>query len=350
MKKQFLSLLALPFAVTFCMAQTDNKAPQAKEDQQTIIKKRDGKKKEITIDKDENGKHEKMTIVIDGDNITINGKPMGDLKGKLKMLNDMDLDFNDMPGNDMAFGPHIQQFKHFNFRNNETPGNKALLGVITEKTDKGAKIMEVSKESAAEKAGLKAGDIITQINSDKIADPQTLVESIGKLHPQDMVEVTVLRDGKEKKFKAELGKNNQEDMSWNFGNTLPNMPTLPELPNAPDAPNGMRRFNFDFNDNNNHFFSRDEKPKFGFSIKDNENGDGAVITKITDGSNAAKAGLQVNDIVTEIDGNLTKSTDDLKSEIRDINGRSSVKIKVLRNGKTETINVNVPKRLKTADL
>jgi serine protease Do len=353
MKKQFLSLLALPFAVTFCMAQTD-KAPQTKEEHH-VFRSKDGKKKEITIDKDDSGKHEKMTIVIDGDNITINGKPMGDLKGKLKMLNDMDFDFNDMPGNNnMAIGPRMQQFKRFNFRNDNAQGNKALLGVKTENNEKGAKIAEVSKESAAEKAGLKSGDIITQVNGDKITDPQGLVESIGKLHPQDLVDITVLRDGKEKKFKAELGKNNQENnqsFNWDNNNGFNfQAPEMPERPETPGRQNFQRNFNFDFNDNSNRFFNRDEKPKFGFSIKDNENGDGAVITSIKDGSNASKAGLQVNDIVTEIDGNPTKSTDDLKGQLHNINDKSSVKMKVLRNGKTESINVNVPKRIKTADL
>lgn len=351
MKKHFLSLLALPFAIT-CLAQTNDKAPQTKEEQKTIIQRKEGNKKEITIDKNKDGKHEKMIIVVDGDNITINGKPMGDLKGSLKMLNDMDFDFKDMPGGDMmAMGPRMQQLKRFNFRNNDIHGNKAILGVTTEKNEKGAKVVEIAKESAAEKAGLKSSDIITQVNSDKIEGPESLVQSIGKLNPQDLVDVTVLRDGKEKKFKAELGKNNQEEnqsLNWNNDNGFNFQ--APERPKLPNAPNGQHNFNFDFNDDNHHFSNRDEKPKFGFSIKDNENGDGAVITNVKDGSNAAKAGLQTNDIVTEIDGTPTKSTDDLKAQLHNIDGQSTVNLKVLRNGKTENIHVTVPKRIKTADL
>ena len=37
-----------------------------------------------------------------------------------------------------------------------------MLGVITEKTDEGVKIQDITKESGAEKAGLKEGDIITK--------------------------------------------------------------------------------------------------------------------------------------------------------------------------------------------
>ncbi len=46
---------------------------------------------------------------------------------------------------------------------------KAMLGVMISKDEKGALIVEVLKSSSAEKEGLKEGDIITQIDRVKIA-------------------------------------------------------------------------------------------------------------------------------------------------------------------------------------
>ena len=53
-----------------------------------------------------------------------------------------------------------------------------MLGVTTEKADKGVEIQDITKESAAAKAGLKEGDIITKIDDKKIEDPDDLSEAI----------------------------------------------------------------------------------------------------------------------------------------------------------------------------
>jgi S1-C subfamily serine protease len=46
--------------------------------------------------------------------------------------------------------------------------NKAFLGVTSEMVEQGAKITGITKASAAEKAGLQIGDIITKIGAEKI--------------------------------------------------------------------------------------------------------------------------------------------------------------------------------------
>ena len=46
-----------------------------------------------------------------------------------------------------------------------------MLGVTTEKIEKGVKIQDITKESGAEKAGFKENDIITKIDDKKIERP-----------------------------------------------------------------------------------------------------------------------------------------------------------------------------------
>lgn len=59
-------------------------------------------------------------------------------------------------------------------------------------------------DSAAEKAGLKEGDIILEFNNEKISQENTLAKIIMKYNPDDKVVLKILRDQKEKIFPAVL--------------------------------------------------------------------------------------------------------------------------------------------------
>lgn len=351
MKKHIIGIFAITaFISTTALAQTEEqKEGKIVKERKEIIEERDNKddskkeKREIVIRKKGDGKAEKMTIVVDGDQVTINGKPVQDYKGGGEFFKDGDIDV-DIDGKFTM--PFTSEIRKKMMKMYSPDGNKAFLGVTSEKTEKGAKINEVIKGSAAEKAGLKEGDIITAINDDKINEENTLIELIGKYKPEDVVDVTVLRDGREKKFKATLGKNNQvQAFGWigRDGNNF-NMPGKPGMP-----------FNFNWNDGDDlaPYITHDrlpERPKFGFSIKDNENGDGVIVTDVKEESNAAKAGLKKDDIVTGVNDVTVKNTDDLKKELAQTRDKSEVKIKILRNGNTQTLTVKVPKKIKTADL
>lgn len=77
----------------------------------------------------------------------------------------------------------------------------ALLNEVPE----GAYVRQVVKESAAEKAGIKKGDIITKIDGEKIeAKKAELAQIIAKRKVGDSVSLTVWRDGKTLELKAKL--------------------------------------------------------------------------------------------------------------------------------------------------
>ena len=65
---------------------------------------------------------------------------------------------------------------------------------------------------------------------------------------------------------------------------------------------------------------------------------------------AAKAGLQKDDIITEVDGALIASVDELKTKISHIKDGAHLKLGIQRKGKKQEIDVKIPKKLKTADL
>ena len=88
---------------------------------------------------------------------------------------------------------------------------RAVLGVVMQPIDdkiaeelklssrNGVYINEVSKSSAAEQAGIKAGDVLIAIDSTRITNTASVQEAVSRFSPGDKAVVTVIRDGKEKK-------------------------------------------------------------------------------------------------------------------------------------------------------
>jgi S1-C subfamily serine protease len=68
---------------------------------------------------------------------------------------------------------------------------------------------------------------------------------------------------------------------------------------------------------------------------------GAALTQVESGSPAAKAGLTTDDVVVEADGRKVASMIDLAAEIRTNEPGSTIRLKVLRNGKERTVEVTL---------
>src|SRR5215469_11688718 len=171
---------------------------------QNIVADTLNNKEQNIIIRKKNSSNEKVTVVIDGNNITVNGKPIDDFKSKDIDIIKQDFannDFEVLADGDMApmapMPPGAPQMRSFNrdmTRSIKT--NTAFLGVMTEKDDQGAKITQVTSGSSAEKAGLKEGDIITKIGDDKVTGPDDLYKAVGKHKPEEKVTIAYLRSGK----------------------------------------------------------------------------------------------------------------------------------------------------------
>ena len=91
-------------------------------------------------------------------------------------------------------------------------------------------------------------------------------------------------------------------------------------------------------------------PKLGLSVQDTDDGKGVKVIEVDDDSNAAKAGVKENDIIKEIDGKAVNTTDEVVKLIRESREKASISLKLTRDGKQQTIEVKMPKKIKTADL
>lgn len=69
---------------------------------------------------------------------------------------------------------------------------------------------EVTKDSPADKAGLKAGDVISAANGTTISTPDQLVKLVQAAKPGDKVTLSVMRDGKTQEISVTLGENSDK--------------------------------------------------------------------------------------------------------------------------------------------
>jgi serine protease Do len=78
------------------------------------------------------------------------------------------------------------------------------LGVIIEEGDKGPVVHEVVPRSGAAKAGLKADDVITQLDGKPVESRYGLIQAIRGRRPGDTVRLQVLRGGQHWTAEVEL--------------------------------------------------------------------------------------------------------------------------------------------------
>ena len=84
------------------------------------------------------------------------------------------------------------------------------------KDGKGVLVSEVVKDSPADRAGLKAGDVITKVDDQKVKSTFELTEAVRSYEPKTKVTVTIVRAGKTKKLNATLGET-ENSFAHKFG-------------------------------------------------------------------------------------------------------------------------------------
>jgi S1-C subfamily serine protease len=125
----------------------------------------------------------------------------------------------------------------------------------------GALVAGVSPGSAAERAGIKTGDIITAINGVTMKDAGELRNTIGMLRVGDKVEIAFLRDGKPHKVTALIAERSEI-----------------EAANAADINKGLE----------------------GADLADGPDGGGVLVRSVQEGSPASQAGLRTNDLIVGV--------------------------------------------------
>jgi len=157
----------------------------------------------------------------------------------------------------------------------------------------GVFVERVAPGGPADKAGIKAEDIIIAYNGQPVKDGDDLVNRVANTPVGTEATVTVLRDGKKIDFKVKIAERTE---------VFPHLASRRGRPEAPGIETGTQA-------------------KFGMSIKNLTQADrdrlryegpaGVLITEIEPGSFAEDIGLAVRDIITAINRQPVTSVDDV---------------------------------------
>ncbi|MEI7964855.1 MAG: PDZ domain-containing protein [Chitinophagaceae bacterium] len=331
-------------------------APAAQAQEEITVTQNDKKESQEIYIRKKGDKDAKITVVIKGDKVTINGKPLSEFKDDNITINKRYITVFDKNGNkeiNLVPGEFMNNMRFW--KDSSKAVTYTFLGVSTDDAEQGAKIINVTKESAAEKAGLQKDDIINAIGDKKIDGPAGLSEYIRSLKPKDEVTIYYTRDGKSASTRATLGERKEEnsfamafsapnDMSGNFSRPYVQGVPMPRVPGMNNL-DGLNGNNFEVFDN---MFPR--KQKLGLKIQDTEDGNGVKVLDVDKDSPAEKAGLKKEDILVEIAGNKISNTDEARESLMENMDKPAYNIKAKRNGNNLSFDIKIPKKLKTTNL
>jgi serine protease Do len=154
-------------------------------------------------------------------------------------------------------------------------------------SEKGALIASVEKDTPAEKAGLKAGDVIMEYDGKPINEGNELPRYVAATPIDKKVPVVVFRDGRKLEFSIVVGKLKGEDSA-----------------SAPTGGNESERLGITVQELTSELANR-------LNIKDSKGG--LVITEVKPGSAADESGTVSGSIIIEINGQRPDSLDKYNS-------------------------------------
>jgi serine protease Do len=164
------------------------------------------------------------------------------------------------------------------------------------KDARGVVVSGVQKGSAADKAGLKQGDVITAINGNAVNDSNELRNMVASSQPGSDVTLTIVRDGREQQLKVTLGElsesgntSGEENGGGGQGQSEGGKLGLEVAPLTPDLAQRLRL---------------------------PEDKQGLVVTSVDPSGPAADAGIQQGDLIEQANRQPVKSVEDLRGAIQ----------------------------------
>ncbi len=179
----------------------------------------------------------------------------------------------------------------------------------------GVFVIKATPGAPADKAGLRAQDIITTINGQKILKGNDLIDIVADTPVGTSLDVTYLRDGKELSTKVVVGDRDK---------IFPDEPGAPEkAAEENDAPEAAQaRFGISIQNLNPRM-----KENQGIDPKEN----GIVVQSVEPGSFAEDMGLAQGDVITAISRQPVTNVDEFKRLQSALKTGDAVALRVLRN-------------------
>ncbi len=164
-----------------------------------------------------------------------------------------------------------------------------IANSIGMKEAKGAMVTKVTEDGPAAKEDLKAGDVIVEVNGEKIDDSRDLARKIAELHPNTPVKLSIVRYGEKREVDMKLG-------------TFPNNKKLASIEeDKPDTGQQMKDLGLSL------------APAAKFPGAGDE---GVVITEVDPASDAADKGLKPGDVILQVAGVTVSDPSDVAEGVK----------------------------------
>jgi len=217
-------------------------------------------------------------------------------------------------------------------------GRGAEIGVYVRDENAGVTVDEVRSDSPAEKAGLKTNDVIVEFDGEHVRSARQFSRLVQETAVGRKVKTTILRDKQKKDVEITIPENRRADLFID-GDRLRD-----QLGDLGDRL-GRMPFNFDFNFD---FPEAGSGRRLGVQVQ--EMGDqlssyfgakeGVLVTSVTDGSAASRAGIKAGDVITSVNGSRVHSREDLTRGLRDTKD-DKVQIGIVRDKKESSVTATV---------
>ena len=175
----------------------------------------------------------------------------------------------------------------------------------------GALVSDVQPDGPGAKAGLKTGDIITELDGKSVADAGQLQMLVAQKQPGDTIHLDVLRD----------------DKPANVAVTLADL-SNPNSTEAASNGHGKGRWGLSLGDLNQD--ARNELQQEGGNAPANVHG--AIVNDVVPGSPADNAGLQSGDVIMEVNRQPVKSAADVAHALSSVPAGQDALVLVWSNG------------------
>ena len=214
----------------------------------------------------------------------------------------------------------------------------------------------VEKDSPAEKAKFKVGDIIIKIEGKELNSTDMLVQEIRMRKPGDKVRIDIEREEKSRKktivIDVELGEYTEKYIWENLEKEFPRLFTPDKNRPFRAVPRfeepGVFKWSFESQKSIGVYLQElNEELADYFGVKD---GSGFLISKVDEDSPAKKAGLKAGDVIVGADGEKVESIDALIDIIQEKEAGEMITIEYIRNKKKRRVEVEISEKEESSGL
>jgi len=194
----------------------------------------------------------------------------------------------------------------------------------------GVAVTDVQSGTPAERAGLKAGDVIVEFDGFRVRSAANFARLVQETTPNRSVNVSVVRAGKRQTLNATL---EERRASVDLPQLRDDLRALPNdrLFGAPDprAPRGdQRRLGTTLMPLNDQLADY-------FGVKQG----GVLVSSVDADSPAARAGLKAGDVITAINGKLVLDPASVRDAVRGAGATGMLDLSIVRDRKPQTIRI-----------